>query len=66
MSCMWVLQRGNSGDGCHLALALCNYDFRKGDLFVLSWVMVRRVKGGSLSASVWWRCANYFVIASCG
>ena len=35
MSC--VLQRGNSGDGCHFALTLCKYYFRKGDLFVLSW-----------------------------
>ena len=33
---MWVLQRGNSGDGCDLASALCKYDLRKGDLFVLS------------------------------
>ena len=32
-----VLQRGHSGDGCDLASTLCMYDFRKGDLFVLSW-----------------------------
>ena len=25
---------GNSGDGCDLALTLCKYDLRKGDLFV--------------------------------
>ena len=25
---MWVLQRGNSGDGCDLALTLCRYDLR--------------------------------------
>ena len=31
MSCMWVLQKGHSGDGCDLASTLC-----KGDLFVLS------------------------------
>ena len=37
VSCMWVLQRGHSGDGCHLASTLCKYDLRKGDLFVLSW-----------------------------
>ena len=30
MSCVWVLQMGNSSDGCDLA-----YDLRKGDLFVL-------------------------------
>ena len=36
MSCVWMLQRGNSG-GCVLALTLYKYDLRKGDLFVLSW-----------------------------
>ena len=30
MSCVWVLQRGHSGDGCDLALTLCKYDLRKG------------------------------------
>ena len=52
---MWMLQRGHSGNGCVLASTLCKYDLRKGDLFVLSWARVRRV-----------RCAQYFVIASCG
>ena len=42
MSCVWMLQqRGHSGDGCVLALTLCMYDLRKGDLFVLSWASVR-------------------------
>ena len=67
MSCVWMLQRGHSGDGCVLASTLCKYDLRKGDLFVLS-------KGATSEAgkylfradSVWWRCAQYFVIASCG
>ena len=38
MVCVWVLQRGgaHSGDGCDLALTLCKYGLRKGDLFVLS------------------------------
>ena len=40
---MCVLQRGNIGDGCDLALTLCKYDLRKGDLFVLSWARVRQV-----------------------
>ena len=42
MSCVWMLQRGHSGDGCVLAstLTLCKYDLRKGDLFVLSWARV--------------------------
>ena len=43
MSCVWMLQRGHSGDGCVLASTLCKYDLRKGDLFVLSWARVRRV-----------------------
>ena len=53
---------GHCGDGCVLASTLCKYDLRKGDLFVLSWARVRRVRQGS----VWWRYAQYFVIASCG
>ena len=32
MSCVWMLQRGHSGDGCVLASTLCKYDLRKGDL----------------------------------
>ena len=32
VSCVWVLQRGNSGDVCDLASTLCKYDLRKGDL----------------------------------
>ena len=65
MSCVWMLQRGHSGDGCVLASTLCKYDLRKGDLFVLSWARVRRVRlGKSLfrAASVWWRCAQYILL----
>ena len=40
VSCVWMLQRGHSGDGCVLASTLCKYDLRKGDLFVLSWARV--------------------------
>ena len=47
-----VLQRGHSGDGCDLASTLCKYDLRKGDLFVLSWSRVRRVRWGSLSSEL--------------
>ena len=36
---------GHNGDGCYLASSLCKYDLRKGDLFVLSWARVRRVRG---------------------
>ena len=52
-----------------LASTLCKYDLRKGDLFVLSWARVRPSEAGKYlfrAASVWWRCAQYFVIASCG
>ena len=49
MSCVWMLQRGHSGDGCVLASTLCKYDLRKGDLFVLSWARVRRMRRGSVS-----------------
>ena len=49
MSCVWMLQRGHSGDGCVLASTLCKYDLRKGDLFVLSLARVRRVMRGSIS-----------------
>ena len=37
-----MLQRGHSGDRSE-------YDLRKGDLFVLSWAKVRRVRRGSIS-----------------
>ena len=44
MSCVWMLQRGHSGK------YVCKYDLRKGDLFVLSWARVRRVRRGSISS----------------
>ena len=47
VSCVWMLQRGHSGDGCVLASTLCKYDLRKGYLVVLSWAGVRRVRRGS-------------------
>ena len=50
MSCVWVLQRGHSGGGCPLASTLCKYDLRKGDLFVLSWARVRRVRRGLIGS----------------
>ena len=43
---------GNSGDGCDLASTLCKYGLRKGDLFVLNWARVRRVRRGSLSSEL--------------
>ena len=52
MSCVWVLQRAHTDDGCDLASTLCKHDLRKGDLFVLSWAMVRRVRRGSISSEL--------------
>ena len=52
MLCVWMLQRGHSGDGCVLATTLCKYDLWTGDLFVLSWTWVRRVRRGSLSSEL--------------
>ena len=52
MSCVRVLQRGHSGDGCDFASTLCKYDLRKCDLFVLSWARVRRVRRGSISSEL--------------
>ena len=49
---VWMLQRGHSGDGCLLASTLCKYNLRKGDLFVLSWARVRRLRRGSLSSEL--------------
>ena len=52
MPCVWVLQRGNSGDECDLASTLCKYDLRKGELFVLSWARMRRMRRGSISSEL--------------
>ena len=43
---------GNSGDACVLTLTLCKYTLRKGDLFVLSWARVRRVRRGSITSEL--------------
>ena len=47
-----MLQRGHSGDGCELPSTLCKYDLRKGDLLVMSWARVRRVRRGSISSEL--------------
>ena len=63
MSCVWMLQRGHSGDGCVLASTLCKYDLRKGDLFVLSWARRATSEAGKClfrAASVWWRWCTLF------
>ena len=65
--CVSVIEGVKSGDGCDLASTLCKYDLRKGDLFVLSWARVRRVRRGSISSELL-MCGGgvYFVISSCG
>ena len=35
-----------------MASTLCMYDLRKGDLFVLSWARVRRVRWGRVSSEL--------------
>ena len=47
-----MLQRGHSGGGCDSSSTLYKYDLRKGDLFVLIWVRVRRVRRGSISSEL--------------
>ena len=47
MSFVLLLQRGHCGEGCDLASTLCKYNLRKGDLLVLIWARVRRVRRGS-------------------
>ena len=44
--------KGTCGDGCDLLSSLYKYDLRTGDLFVLSWTMVRRVRRGSISSEL--------------
>ena len=52
MSCVWMLQNRHNSDGCVLTSTLCKCDLRKGDLFVLSWARVRRVRRESLSSEL--------------
>ena len=62
-----TLNDDDSGDGCNLASTLCKYNLRKGDLF--SWGTDATSEAGKYifrAANVWWRYAQYFVIASCG
>ena len=52
MLCIVCYKGGYSGDGCDLVASLCNYELRKGDLFVLSWERVRLVRQGSISSEL--------------
>ena len=47
-----MFHRGHSGDGCVLSSTLCKYTLRKGDLFVLTWARVRRVRRESFSSEL--------------
>ena len=49
-----MLHRGNTGDGCDLASTLCKYDLRKGDLIVLRWERVRRMRRDIISYCLLW------------
>ena len=51
-----MFHRGHSGDGCDLVSALCKYDLRKGNSFVLSWPRVRRVRRESISLHIYGAC----------
>ena len=69
MSCVWMLQRGHRGDGCVFASTLCKYDLREGRFVCSELGKGAASEAGKYlfrAASVWWRCAQYFVIASCG
>ena len=55
---MWALQSGNSCDRCDLASTLCKYDLRKGDLFVLRWARVRRVRSESVYSELLMYCGG--------
>ena len=47
-----MLQKGHSGDGCDLESTWCKYHMRMGDLFVLSWARMQRMRRGSISSEL--------------
>ena len=47
-----VMGVGRQQQQCDLASTLCKYDYRKGDLFVQSCAMVRRVRPSSISSEL--------------
>ena len=51
VSCVCVTD-GHSGDECNFPSTLCTYDLKKGDLIVLSWAWVRRVRRSSISSEL--------------
>ena len=57
-----MLQRGHSGDECDLASTLCKYDFRKGDLFVLSWSRARCLE--TIDVCIWRMFVFMYVVVT--
>ena len=47
-----MVQSDHGSDGCDMASTLCKYDLRKGNLVVLSWARMRRVRPGSISSEL--------------
>ena len=43
---------GHNGDGCDLVSTLCKYHLREGDLFVLRWARVCRVRRVNISSEL--------------
>ena len=78
MSCVWMLQRGHSDDGCYRGGIVVMDVFWRRLCVSMIWegrfVCSELGKGATSEAgkslfratNVWWRCAQYFVIASCG
>ena len=56
---------GQSGDGYNLALTLRKYDLRKGDLFIMIWASVRRVRRGSISSEMLMYIAYIYLYLLC-
>ena len=60
MCVVWLcVTNRHGGNRCELASTFCMHDLRKGDLFVQSWVRVRRVGRESLSSDQLWCGAEY-------
>ena len=68
MPCVCVLQWGLSGDGCGIASTCVSIIFVRVIYFSELGKGATNEAGKYLfrTANVWWRYAQYFVIASCG
>ena len=61
MMCVYDCYRGGL-----VASTLCKYTLRKGMFLLGKGVASEAGKYLFRASNVWWRCAQYFVIASCG